>query len=171
MSGKHIRDTIGFVGVTVSLVFVGLQIRQNNRLAQAAAYQAIGVATASAWDNQVHDPDFVAMQLKEPSELTPEDWMRWRNMFTVYARLGETILLQVQNEVLEPDAMEDLGFSGWAQIFDPTAPNYEGPMAACVWPRIRSAVSDSFRAYVERRRDLDAIDCSTFDLPWADSGR
>ena len=42
MSGKAIRETVGFGAVVAGLVFVGLEIQQNNKLAQAAAYQAIG---------------------------------------------------------------------------------------------------------------------------------
>ena len=171
MSGKKFRDTIGFLGVIGSLVFVGVELQQNNKLAQAAAFQAIGIASAAAWDTQANNADFLAMQLKSPDELTATDWLRHYNKFTVWARLAETTLLQVQSELLEADAMETLGFSGWGDIFDPSAPNYAGPVAACVWPQIRPAVSDSFRAYVERGRDTDAVDCSPYDLPWEARGQ
>lgn len=166
MSKDTVRSTLGFLGVIASLLFVGFEIRQNNRLAQAAAFQSIGVASAAAWDAQAHDADFIAMELKAPEELTHADWMRWRDKFTSYARLAETTLLQIQTDVLEPDAMLNLGFSGWSQIFDSTALNYHSPIPACVWPQIRPMVSDSFRAYVEYGRDVDAIDCTGFDLPW-----
>lgn len=166
MSKETVRSTLGFLGVIASLLFVGSEIRQNNRLAQAAAFQAIGVAAAAAWDAQAHDAEFVEMQLKAPEELTQAEWTRWLNKFTVYARLGETTLLQIQTDVLEPDAMLNLGFSGWSQIFDTTASNYTSPIPACVWPQIRPMVSDSFRVYVERGRNVAAIDCTGFDLPW-----
>jgi hypothetical protein len=39
MSGNALRETVGFVGVIASLVFVGLEIRQNTRAAQASAVQ------------------------------------------------------------------------------------------------------------------------------------
>ena len=80
----------------------------------------------------------------------------------VFARLGETTLLQVEQELLPEDAMERLGLSGWRDIFDPSASNYAGPKIACVWPLIRPEVSDSFRKFVEEGRDLNAIDCSEF---------
>ena len=91
------------------------------------------------------------------------DWLQWRNKFTVWARLGETTLLQVERGLLPDDAMERLGFSGWGDIFEPTAPNYGGPKVACVWPLIRPEVSDSFRRFVEEGRDVEAIDCSVYD--------
>ncbi len=36
MSGKAIRETLGFLAVVAGLAFVGMEIRQNNTLAQAA---------------------------------------------------------------------------------------------------------------------------------------
>lgn len=42
MSGEALRETLGFIGVVASLVFVGIEIRQNTIVARAAAYQDIG---------------------------------------------------------------------------------------------------------------------------------
>jgi hypothetical protein len=39
MSGKAVRETLGFLGVIASLIFVGLEIRQNTVTAQATAVQ------------------------------------------------------------------------------------------------------------------------------------
>ena len=39
MSGKEIRETLGFLGVIGSMVFVGLEIRQNNLALTASAIQ------------------------------------------------------------------------------------------------------------------------------------
>ena len=40
MSGKAIRETLAALGVIASLVFVGMEIRQNNTVARMSAYQA-----------------------------------------------------------------------------------------------------------------------------------
>lgn len=167
MSGKTLRDTVGFLGVIASLLFVGLEIQQNNRLAQAAAYQAIGIASTAAWDSQAHDREFVALQEMDPADMDAIDWRQWYNKFSVFARLAETTWLQVEQGLLPEDAMERLGFSGWRDIFDPSAPNYGGPKVACVWPLIRPVVSPSFRQFVEEGADPTAIDCSGFAVPVA----
>ena len=39
MSGKAIRETLGFLAVVASMVFVGVEIRQNTRSAEVDAYQ------------------------------------------------------------------------------------------------------------------------------------
>jgi hypothetical protein len=159
MSGKAIRETLGFLAVVASMVFVGVEIRQTNKLAQAAAYQAIGVASAAAWDNQAHDREFLlATQDKEAAAMDTADWRQRANKFTVWARLGETVLIQVEHGLLPPDAMERLGFAGWQGIF-------EEPTGACIWPLIRPGVSASFRQWVEEGKDPNAIDCSGFAIP------
>jgi len=165
MSAKALRDTVGFAGVIASLIFVGVELQQNNRLAEAAAYQAIGVASAEAWDNQAHDRSFVDIELKTAEEMTAADWVQWRNKFTVWARLGETTLLQVEREILPPDAMMRLGFAGWSRIFETSEPTY--PKIACVWPEIRGMVSESFRDHVEQGHDWATVDCSAYALPGA----
>ena len=39
MSGKAIRETLGFVAVVASMVFIGLEIRQNTTATKGAAIQ------------------------------------------------------------------------------------------------------------------------------------
>ncbi len=86
------------------------------------------------------------------------DWTQFRLYMTIFARLGETVLLQVEQGLLPQDAMERLGYGGWTTLF-------EYPKTACVWPLIRPEVSMSFREYVEGVQDPNTIDCSDFDIP------
>ena len=51
MSTKAIGETLAALSVVASLIFVGYEIRQNTVAARAAAYQAIGIASAAAWDS------------------------------------------------------------------------------------------------------------------------
>jgi hypothetical protein len=39
MSGKAVREILGFLAVVAGLVFVGMEIRQNSLSVQAATYQ------------------------------------------------------------------------------------------------------------------------------------
>ena len=41
MKGKAVRETLGFVAVVASLVFVGLEVRQSNQWARQEALQSI----------------------------------------------------------------------------------------------------------------------------------
>ena len=165
MSSKAIRETLTALGVIASMVFVGFEIRQSNIQARAAAYQAIGIATAAAFDSQAHDREYLMAVTKGAATMDTNDWRQLHNKFTVFARLGETVLLQVEQGLLDEDAMERLGYGGWRDIFQPLAPRYQGPTYACIWPLIRPGVSESFRQFVEEGQDPNAIDCSEFAIP------
>ena len=158
MSGKAIRETLGFLAIVASMAFVGWEIRQNTVAARSAAYQAIGIATASAFDNMAHDRQFLISTRKEAADMDTADWLQLGHEATTFARLGETVLLQVEQGLLPPDAIERLGYAGWRGIFD--LPKY-----ACVWPLIRTGVSAAFRQFVEEGRDPDVVDCSDFAIP------
>ncbi len=159
MSTKAIRETLAALGVIASLLFVGYEIRQNTIAARASAYQSIGTATAAVFDSAAHDPQWLASSQKTADAMDATDWTQYQLYMTTFARLGETVLLQVEQGLLPPDAMERLGYGGWTAID-------ENPKVACVWPFIRRNVSKSFREYVEGAQDPSTIDCSSFDIPW-----
>jgi len=146
-------ELIGIIVVVLSLLFVGYEIRQNTIAARAAAYQSIGIATASVLDNAAHDLRYQETYLKSPEELTQAEWGQLLSKMHAWARLGETVLLQIEQGLLPPDAMERLGYRSWKTIL-------EDPWMACAWPHIRKGVSDAFREYVEDSQDSIDIDCS-----------
>jgi len=159
MSGKTIRETLGVLGVIASLIFVGVEIRQNTIASRAAAYQAIGIATATAFDNTAHNRRLIInAHATTAAEMDEIDWLQWANLMSGYARLGETLLLQVEEGILPADAMERLGYVGWRSIF-------QNPKMACVWPLVRPGVSPSFREFVETGQDPSSIDCTRYSVP------
>lgn len=157
-SAKDSLEIVGVLAVVASLIFVGYEIRQNTIAARAAAYQAIGIATASAFDSQAHDTDYLTLAQKPADSMTAIEWSQFAAKMTVFARLGETVLLQVEQGLLPTDAMERLGYHGWSRIFENTK-------EACVWHLIRPGVSTSFRNYVENGQNAKAVECSAFDIP------
>lgn len=158
ISAKDLAEALAALGVIGSMIFVGLEIRQSNAQARAAAYQAVGIATAQAFDTWAHDPDFLAARYADPAAMDSTEWRQWALKATVFARLGETVLLQVEQDILPIDAMERLGYGGWRRIF-------QDPKYRCVWPLIRQGASEAFRAFVEEGQDPDAIDCSQYPVP------
>jgi hypothetical protein len=155
---KNIFEAVALVTIVASLIFLGLEIRQSNVQARAAAYQAIGIATAAAYDSEAHDRQFTMLRQKAADDMDASDWAQLAAKMTVFARLGETVLLQVEQGLLPPDALDRLGFIGWKRIF-------EDRKIACIWPLIRPEVSSSFREFVEGEQNVDEIDCSSFDIP------
>lgn len=158
MSGKAVRETLATLGVIASLIFVGIEIRNSTTQARAAAYQALGIATAEAFDTWAHDPELAELWNAQPSSLDSADWRRWTLKLTAFARLGETVWLQTEQGLLPADAMDRLGYRGWRSIF-------QDPLYGCAWPSIRGGVSDSFRGYVEQAGDPAGLDCSLYPIP------
>jgi hypothetical protein len=54
MLSKSLRETLAVVGVIGSMAFVGMQIRESNIQARAAAYSAIGIATSDFTVRSTH---------------------------------------------------------------------------------------------------------------------
>jgi hypothetical protein len=158
MSKESVRETVAVLGVIASLLFVGYEIRNNTIAARASAYQAIGVATAAAFDNATHDREWLLVSQKSPEAMDATDWMQYSSNMSTFARLGETVLLQVEQGLLPADAMNRLGYRRWTSLL-------QYPKSACVWPAIRPGVSTSFREYVENSQDPNKLDCRAFNLP------
>ncbi len=128
------REALAAVGVIVSMVFVGLQIRQSNVQARAAAYQAIGIATAEYWQNRSARVNRLHTEANYPEALarwTLSDWEMYSSDMNYGLHLLETVLLQVEQDLLDAEAMESLGYS----LDDHRA--MATPGFVCLWPIIR----------------------------------
>jgi hypothetical protein len=155
---KNVLEIGGIIAVVLSLAFVGYEIRQNTIASRAAAYQAIGIAGAVTLDSWAHDEQLWRLQRKKPDDMNAADWERLTMKMKVFARLGETVHLQVEQGLLPPDAMGRLGYRGWEEFL-------KYPKTACIWPLIRPEVGTSFREFVEANRGFEEIECSSFDIP------
>ena len=115
MSGKDIRETVGLLLVVASMVFVGLEIRQNTIVAQAAAYQEIGFNTGEGWRTRSLDPSYaqltvLASDSSRWNEIDEAGWLQLRWMMLSSMRAWETVWVQVQQGLLPDEAMGRFGF-------------------------------------------------------------
>ena len=130
---KNIIEIVGIFGVLVSLVFVGLELRDSNVQARAAAYQAIGIATSEfhqTMDDRLNLLFEQAFDAQALASWTFSDWLAADRRLRADLRLYETILLQVEQGLLDEAAIDNLGFSGFAENW------LAVPGAACLWPRL-----------------------------------
>src|ERR1700757_2720751 len=114
MSSRTIRQSVAVAGVITSLAFVGMQIRQSNIQARAAAYQAIGIATSEfhrSFDARINRLMTESDYPEAVKRWTLEDWERTDRLFTASLRMLETILLQVEQGLLPRDATTRLVYS------------------------------------------------------------
>jgi hypothetical protein len=116
MSEKSFRtqNTLALIGVIVSLLFVGWEIRQNTKVARAAAIQATGDQIL-AWQTELAtDADYIRMMTDLRTggafaELSPEDKVRYQVAVSATVRIMEGRYRQMKLGIIDP---EDLGVGG-----------------------------------------------------------
>ena len=133
MSGKAIRETLGFLAVVASLVFVGLEIRQNTTVARAASRQALAETAITIFgglysDAGLNTQAFDWIEAEEGTEPNCREtrfcmWMR------ALLRAHENVFLQVQEGVLDQSAFDSYGYT--------TVRAYQSPHLRAWWPTIR----------------------------------
>ncbi|HUF12647.1 MAG TPA: hypothetical protein VMN78_06090 [Longimicrobiales bacterium] len=104
MSRKEIRETLGFVAVAISLVFVGLEIRQNTAVARGQARQDLAALNQEWLILQSTDSAFQHIYRKvwideaddvSPSEASRAQWamrLNLRRMENVYFQYSEGLV-------------------------------------------------------------------------------
>lgn len=143
----------GGIAVVASLLYVGRQVSQNNRIARAEAYREVTVG----WARLLHlgaDDRPSAKALVESSagirlsELPEDDRNPFVLRYAATIRMFETIYHQVTEGVLDPDALDIL----WGKDAGTT------PLFRDAWARLRGSYSPEFRAFVEERYGLTGPD-------------
>jgi hypothetical protein len=82
---------------------------------------------------------------------TLEDWESIERMFTADLRMLETILLQVEQGLLPPDATARLGYN-WGPVLS-------NPAMACLWPELRTQVTSTVRKFIDSTPASERLAC------------
>jgi len=114
MSGKALRETLGFLAVVASLAFVGVEIRQNTHAVQSTTAQAISDQAFEFNLLLATDDDWIRIYtfLVEGGtrdELSSEDRVRHGLMLTAGLRVMENRFRQVQLGAIDPSELEVSG--------------------------------------------------------------
>jgi len=147
MKQGSISKVFAAIGVIVSLIFVGVEIRQNTSATRGATFQAISDGAAqSAFDAAGNDhlPKLFA-QIRESdpplSEFSAEDQERLRFIFLFTVRRLENIWVQVNEGVVDQGAYERfqprVGYIGAHSFRD-------------FWNEGKSAFSSDFVSHFEK---------------------
>ena len=141
----NLIEVLGLVAVAVSLVFVGLEVRQNTIASRAAAYQEHGSHLSNQWLALAQDPALARIIFTGEDkwdELTEVEKAQLTYAYIAIFRSYETILLQVEEGLLDEDAMDRLG---WGEAFDP------GYQAQMLWPVIARFLNPHLREHLEAK--------------------
>jgi hypothetical protein len=138
-------EVFGLIVVAVSLVFVGLEVRQNTIASRAAAYQEHGSHLSNQWFALAQDPALARIMFAgEDSwdELTEVEKAQLKYAYIAIFRSYETILLQVEEGLLDQDAMDRLG---WGDAFKP------GYQVQMLWPDIAIYLNPHIRKHLQAK--------------------
>ena len=142
-------ELVGIFGILVSLIFVGIELRNSNVQARAAAFQAIGIATSEfhqSMDDRLNLLYEQAFDVEALKTWSYADWLAVDRRLRADLRLFETALLQVEQGLLGEETIVNLGFSAFGDSF------LSIPAIACLWPRLSQGpgkVGPQVRAWIE----------------------
>jgi hypothetical protein len=101
-----IADIIGAIGVMISLVFVGLQVAQANKLARAAAQQKQIESVRDLSRVMIENPHIAPLVGKRDAELTPAERV-FAVAFTTYSeRTWEALYEQYRQGLVDSEVWE-----------------------------------------------------------------
>ena len=140
-----VAEILGAIAVVVTLIYVAIQIRQGTKVARASAYLEYGAHISNQFHAVAYDETLTRLLLAgeaEWNQLSDVDKARLVYMWIGAFRNYETILLQVEEGLLDEDALDRLG---WGEAF---TPNYQLKM---LWPEVSRWLSPHVKLHVETR--------------------
>ena len=108
MTGAALRETLGFLGVVASLIFVGTEIHQNSLSVQAATYQDLTAHIASLNLMEIEDPEFgefARAALQNPGPLSDVDVDRMTPYLWLLFRYADLAFSQYERGLLSEDRL------------------------------------------------------------------
>ena len=121
MSGKAIRETVGFLAVVASMVFVGVEIRQNTNAVRGATLHGIADQSFQYNVELVQDADWMRIMTLlrgggTAADLDPVDQQRVQWGLMASTRIMENRFRQYQLGILDEAGLQQLSGaadSGW----------------------------------------------------------
>jgi hypothetical protein len=149
MSKEAVRETIGVLGVVASLVFVGLEIRQNTAVARGQTRQELE-AMNQAWITLVTaDPEYSDLWYRAwvtGQEIAPGEEYRASMMMTQFMRRLENIYFQYQEGLVDDTALRSYGLQDIGEFL--AMERFQTWWVTDHW---REAFHPDFVAFVEQR--------------------
>ena len=138
MSWKGVREVVGFLGVAASLLFVGLEIRQNTAAARGQTRQDLAALNQEWLTLLAADSAFSELYFRawsEDGEVAPHELRRVEFMIVLEMRRLENVFFQHREGLVDDSALQSYGLQdldiahprfrewwvdqGWRSAFDP----------------------------------------------------
>ena len=149
---RDLIEVLSAFGVVASLIFVGLEVRQNTAAIRGAAIQEMSAQSIdylTAWATDEYLPGLLQRTTDGalPEDFTPEENQRLLLTYITLLRAYESRYLQVQLGILDQDMFEAM--AGRGQI-------YERPWLRATWgPIIESSIGPEFAAFFKERLRIE----------------
>ncbi len=148
------RELAAALGVIVSLLFVGYEIRQNTQVARGQARQQLAALNQEWLVLQSQDAAFNDLWTRawvEPdSALTPAESRRAQFMMTLNLRRLENVYFQHAEGLVDESALNSYGFQRTTENSD----RYRTPRFREFWKERRAAYDPEFVRFFEEKMGL-----------------
>ena len=163
---RNVVEIVGIAAIVVSLIFVGLEIRQSAAATRGATQQALVDAAREASAALVADEAAVELTMRflsatDWSDLSELERFRSALLFTSMIRVFESAYYQWGEGNLAPEI-----WVGWEASIRGVAPM---PGVALFWNDRRLYFNETFRNYFEEQMKLEEHDPSLGTLKIAPS--
>jgi hypothetical protein len=140
----YISQIVAVVGIFASLIFVGLQIRQNTKAIKATSHHAITDSFNAINNLVLSDPKvarIMRLTLAGSEEMDEDERVSANYMLLANFRIFETLYYQYKNGTLDKKLFDaELKTLKWAV----TLPGF-----LAWWPVNPISLSDEFRAFID----------------------
>lgn len=113
MSGKAVRETLGFLSIVASLVFVGIEIQQNTAVARATALNELASGAREFLLTVGADGEASAIlrRWREGQELTVDETQQAEYLVMALLRNFENVFMQAATGVVAADALSSYAYT------------------------------------------------------------
>ena len=142
---RDVAEIVAIISVVLSLIFIGLEFRQNTIAMRAAAYQELGIATASTLFDLAHSPTlnlglgYAAEGYDKFQTLPEEDRASTYQFMRGSLRMYETVFLQVELGLLDEAALDYLGWENYRN----------NTWLENMWPQLRHEIPEAMAIFIE----------------------
>ncbi len=148
------RELAAALGVIVSLLFVGYEIRQNTQVARGQARQQLAALNQEWLVLQSQDAEFNDLWTRawggQDSTLTPAEWRRAQFMMTLNLRRLENVYFQHAEGLVDESALNSYGFQRTTENSD----RYRTPRFREFWKERRAGYDPEFARFFEEKMGL-----------------
>ena len=104
---NDLLQIIGMLGLIASLIFVGMELRQNQQVARVTAYQALAEQIASYNALLLSEPEIIRIRISalNNENLNDDEKEMYRAFFRMLKRQSELAYLQYENGIINEELL------------------------------------------------------------------